>query len=100
MTQDSLAFTEALTQLALAGLADTPCGLLSAGQQRRVSLLRLLAQEYDVWLLDEPFVSLDAAGIASLALLLQRQLARGGYVLMSSHQPIPFIPAVSQVVAL
>jgi heme exporter protein A len=91
---------KSLEQLALTQQADTPLMLFSAGQQRRVGLLRLLANPVDLWLLDEPLVSLDAQGIAVLSLLMQTHLAGGGQIILSSHQPLPFSPPQLHVVQL
>ena len=45
----------------LDGIADRTVNTLSVGQQARVSLIRTLASEPDVVLLDEPFSKLDVA---------------------------------------
>ncbi|MGK0459870.1 MAG: heme exporter protein A, partial [Candidatus Azotimanducaceae bacterium] len=41
-----------------------------------------------VWILDEPFSAIDAAGITSLESLIQRHADSGGLVLLTSHQPL------------
>ena len=56
----------AIGAVGLAALADIPVRYLSAGQQRRVAIARLLVVQRTVWLLDEPTVSLDAANTARL----------------------------------
>ena len=43
-----------------------PVRVLSAGQKRRVLLARLLLRPAGLWVLDEPFNALDAAGIELL----------------------------------
>jgi manganese/zinc/iron transport system ATP- binding protein len=45
----------------MADFADRQIGQLSGGQQQRVFLARALAQDADLYLLDEPFAGVDAA---------------------------------------
>ncbi len=74
--------------LSLTGLEDVPCRWLSEGQRRRVALLRLFLSDAQLWLLDEPFVSLDVRITALLTQHILDHLNRGGAVIMTSHQPI------------
>jgi len=79
-------------QLARVGLerqARLPFVRLSAGQRRRLSLARLSLSKRPVWLLDEPGTALDAAGLQTLAALLDTHLAGGGLALVATHQPLP-----------
>jgi heme exporter protein A len=78
----------ALQQMHLQGREDVPVRHLSAGQKRRVLLARLLVRPADLWLLDEPFAALDADGIVLLCRLIGEQLARGGIVVLTSHQAV------------
>ncbi|HVT62175.1 MAG TPA: heme ABC exporter ATP-binding protein CcmA, partial [Legionellaceae bacterium] len=80
----------ALQQLSLWHVKDLPCQLLSAGQKRRVALLRLLFSSASLWLLDEPIVGLDDAGITVLMSLLQNHITSGGQVIYTSHQALPW----------
>ena len=50
-----------LDRVGMADLADRQIGQLSGGQQQRVFLARALAQDADLYLLDEPFAGVDAA---------------------------------------
>jgi heme exporter protein A len=60
---------------------------LSQGQRRRAALARLaLSEEVPLWLLDEPFSALDAGGIELVNDLLARQLAKGGAIVLTTHQ--------------
>jgi heme exporter protein A len=74
-----------LRDAGLAGYDDTPAGQLSAGQNKRLSLARLLVQGAPLWLLDEPYANLDLAGIDWVNDLLQKHLAGGGAALISTH---------------
>ncbi|MEL6609864.1 MAG: heme ABC exporter ATP-binding protein CcmA [Pseudomonadota bacterium] len=73
----------------LDGLLDRAGGSLSAGQARRCGLARLVLSGRSVWLLDEPTVALDTAGIAQLGALLEAHCAAGGVALVSSHAALP-----------
>lgn len=84
----SIDWTPLMASLSLAGLEDIPCRLLSEGQRRRVALLRLFLSDAELWLLDEPFVSLDVQVTAILTQHILDHLSRGGAVIMTSHQPI------------
>lgn len=60
---------------------------LSQGQRRRAALARLaLSAPVPLWLLDEPFSALDAAGISLLKAMLDEHLARGGAIVFTTHQ--------------
>ena len=85
-----LPFTSLLEGYGLQGLAEEPCHLLSAGQQRRVSLLRLVMTDAKLWLLDEPLVALDIGAIETLKTCLETHLDKGGQVILTSHQSLPF----------
>ena len=78
----------ALDRFRLAGLAETPCRYLSAGQKRRLALARLLASGAPLWLLDEPTTGLDAASIAAFEEILAEHRAGGGMVVASTHVPL------------
>jgi len=78
----------ALRRLEIAGSMRQPVERLSAGQQRRVALARLLIGSAPVWLLDEPYTALDGNGITCADGLLQEHVAAGGCALVASHSPV------------
>lgn len=87
----SLSHQEALDALAeqgLRGREHLPLRVLSQGQKRRCALARLRPGQVPLWLLDEPFVALDAAAVERLRAQLSRHVALGGAVLYTSHQPV------------
>lgn len=72
----------------VAHCAELPARVLSAGQRRRVALARVLASHASLWLLDEPYTNLDAAGTALLSSLLAQHVAGGGLAVVVAHQAI------------
>ena len=82
---DRVAVADALEQVQLADLADRRIGRLSGGQRRRVFVARGLAQDAQVLLLDEPFSGVDKRSEAVIVAVLRALTARGGAVLVSTH---------------
>src|SRR5262249_17452810 len=58
---------------------------LSGGQQQRVFLARALAQESDLYFMDEPFAGVDAATEAAIVNLLHDLRDRGKTLLVVHH---------------
>jgi heme exporter protein A len=77
-----------LARFNLVGLEDVPSGELSAGQQRRVSLARTQLLPANIWILDEPYTSLDTQGVSFIQNLIDEFVEGGGAVLMTSHQSL------------
>lgn len=77
-----------IKRFSLCGFEDVLCGMLSSGQKRRVALLRLLLSQASLWILDEPLVALDKAGVDSLMGCFDEHLSKGGQIVMTSHQDI------------
>lgn len=75
----------ALDAVGLADQADRAVHHLSFGQKKRVCIAGVLAMEPEVLLLDEPMAGLDAPMQAGLAALLDRLVAHGVTVLLSTH---------------
>ena len=79
----------ACARMGLDGLLPMQVRKLSAGQRRRLALVRLIASPRDLWLLDEPLAPLDRVQRARFGDLLTQHLARGGLVLAAAHDPLP-----------
>jgi heme exporter protein A len=77
-----------LERTGVGACADLPARVLSAGQRRRVAMARVLAMSASLWLLDEPFTNLDAAGTALTLSLLQSHVERGGSALVVAHHDL------------
>ncbi|MBC9867890.1 MAG: ATP-binding cassette domain-containing protein [Opitutae bacterium] len=58
---------------------------LSGGQQQRVFLARALAQESDLYLLDEPFAGVDVATESAIVTILGQLRARGKTLMVVHH---------------
>jgi heme exporter protein A len=69
----------------LGDLGDLPAVMLSAGRRRRLALARLAAAPGEVWLMDEPTVTLDAGAIDRLAAMVAGHRAAGGIVVVATH---------------
>jgi heme exporter protein A len=79
---------QAAEELGLAELLHLPFGYLSAGQQRRMAMAKLLAAWRPVWLLDEPTAALDRQSDALFARIMKGHLARGGIIVAATHQEL------------
>lgn len=76
---------ECLDQVKMLPFANRQIGNLSGGQQQRVFLARALAQESDLYLMDEPFVGVDAATESAIIALLRELKSRGKTLLVVHH---------------
>jgi heme ABC exporter ATP-binding subunit CcmA len=77
-----------LSRTGLDGRADTTTKQLSAGQRRRLALAWLLLRRPELWLLDEPYASLDDEGRRFFDDLLGDLVAQGASVVLSAHDPL------------
>ena len=74
-----------LNKVGMLPYADRQISNLSGGQQQRVFLARALAQESEVYLMDEPFAGVDAATESAIMKLLQELREAGKTVLVVHH---------------
>jgi len=88
LSQSKAKVDDALRELGLSEHSESLTHTLSAGQQRRLALARLILRPACLWILDEPFTALDSAAIKSLEGLLKQHLARNGIVIFTSHQAV------------
>ena len=75
----------ALNSYSLGNLAYQPAANLSAGQQRRLGLARILVTGCRLWVLDEPTVSLDVQNVALFRKVLKAHLQGGGAAVLATH---------------
>ncbi len=85
---DSAVLFAALHAVGLRGFEDVLCHSLSEGQRKRVNLARLAFVSAGVWILDEPFSSLDSSGTDWVLEQVDKQVSADGLVILTSHQPV------------
>ena len=76
---------EFLDQVGMGDFAERQINQLSGGQQQRVFLARALAQEADLYFMDEPFAGVDAATEHAVVEILKRLRADGKTVIAVHH---------------
>jgi len=74
-----------LDRVGMADFANRQIGQLSGGQQQRVFLARALAQDADLYLLDEPFAGVDAATEKAIIDVLKALKAQSKAVVCVHH---------------
>ncbi|OWU86115.1 manganese ABC transporter ATP-binding protein [Oceanicola sp. 22II-s10i] len=76
---------DCLARVGMEDFASRQIGQLSGGQQQRVFLARALAQDAEVYLLDEPFAGVDAATEAAIIAVLKLLRDQGRTVVCVHH---------------
>ncbi len=76
---------QAMEQAGIVELADRTVDHLSGGEQARVWLARVLANQPRIWLADEPIASLDLRYQREVMQLLRRFADKGGAVMLAIH---------------
>lgn len=94
---DRNAARAALSFAGLEHLAEHNAGKLPLGTRRLLEVVRAVAGEPHVLLLDEPAAGLDDDGLAELKMLISRTRDAGGTVVLVEHN-VPFVMDVADVV--
>ncbi len=76
---------DALKKVGMEAFRDRHISDLSGGQQQRVFLARALAQEADMYFLDEPFSGVDAATEKAIVKLMKELSKKGKTILVVHH---------------
>ena len=76
---------EWLHKFNLTHVQDELAASLSFGQQKKLALIRVLAQSPELIVLDEPFVGLDQTAADQLNSFLEKQLSEGAGLIFTSH---------------
>lgn len=85
--------SEILKLLELFGLGnmqDVLSGYLSAGQKKRLSLLKVMLTDSKIWILDEPFTALDVNFVELFVKFMREHVLHGGIIIYTSHQSVAF----------
>ncbi|MDP3652340.1 MAG: cytochrome c biogenesis heme-transporting ATPase CcmA [Rhodoferax sp.] len=91
---------EVLVRFGVGGRGQQLARHLSQGQKRRVALARLALSQARLWVLDEPFVAMDEAGVTMLADLIAGHLSQGGVAVLTSHQQVDIGSVPAQLLEL
>lgn len=89
----------ALEQVGMESFAERQISQLSGGQQQRVFLARALAQDAEIYFMDEPFQGVDAKTEKTIVRLLQ-QLRTAGKTVVVVHHDLQTVPEYFDWVAL
>ena len=76
---------EWLNKFSLSHVQDELAASLSFGQQKKLALIRVLAQSSDLLILDEPFVGLDQATADQLNSFLAQKISQDVGLILTSH---------------
>lgn len=79
------AIAHAIATVGLTGFEQRPIGTLSGGQMQRMLFARLLLQDAQVIVLDEPFNGIDSKTVADLVALMQRWHGEQRTILAALH---------------
>ncbi|MCB0735614.1 MAG: metal ABC transporter ATP-binding protein [Flavobacteriales bacterium] len=83
--EDKSIIEESLEKVNMTAFAQRQISQLSGGQQQRVFLARALAQQADIYFMDEPFVGVDAATEEAIINLLKSMRDQGKTLIVVHH---------------
>jgi len=82
--QSTADLEQVMERLGISRLKRLPIRALSAGQQRRVALARMVLSKAQLWLMDEPFTNLDRDGRKLVMKLVSEHLSRDGMCIIDA----------------
>ncbi len=59
---------------------------LSFGEKRKIALLRIFQSQTKLWIMDEPFLGLDADSVNTIKELFFQHIENKGTIILSNHQ--------------
>lgn len=83
--RDKAIAMQCLEELGIAHLANRQIGALSGGQQQRVFLARALAQDAELYFMDEPFTGIDVTTEKIIITLFKNMVAAGKTIVVVHH---------------
>lgn len=89
-----------LHKFALEDIARNTISTFSAGQQKRFALLLMQISQATIWILDEPYVSLDKDGRDLLDQLILGNLENGGIIILATHNDLSFSHEITREIWL
>jgi heme exporter protein A len=92
---DEHVFIESLKIFSFDKFLDCPASWLSAGEKRRLSLIRLSFCPAKVWIMDEPSIYLDEESKGILMSIIGEHVNAGGAVICATHEKFD-IPNVKE----
>lgn len=92
---DEHVFIESLKIFSFDKFLDCPASWLSAGEKRRLSLIRLSFCPAKVWIMDEPSIYLDEESKGILMSIIGEHINAGGAVICATHEKFD-IPNVKE----
>ncbi|MDR0899079.1 MAG: metal ABC transporter ATP-binding protein [Lactobacillaceae bacterium] len=97
---DKKKVTDALAKLDLNDISEKQISDLSGGQRQRVLVARSLVQQSEVYLLDEPFVGIDATSENTIMNVLRELRNQGKTVIIVHHDLDKLVEYFDEVVLL
>lgn len=79
-------YNEAIKKLSFEKFLDFPASWLSAGERRRLSMIRLLFCPAKIWILDEPSTFLDKYNRSILENIMDLHIKNDGAIVCATHE--------------
>lgn len=90
----------AMEKMGLQNLSEKPCYLLSGGEKKRLAIAGVMAMKPEVILFDEPFSSLDYAGIQEVLRYMIQLHQEGHTLIVTTHDVEKVIAHVNRMAIL
>ncbi|OIP38900.1 hypothetical protein AUJ95_06150 [Candidatus Desantisbacteria bacterium CG2_30_40_21] len=98
--KDNTIVAQCLEKVGMSEYQNTPFGHLSSGQQQRVMIARVLAQESEILFLDEPTTGIDLLAQGKIMDIIDELHANGMTIIHVSHEINLFSQSLQRVICL